>query len=392
MSHIFEKEKELFLSTYKRIPVEIERGEGVYLYDKEGNKYLDFFSGLGVNALGYAHPDINEAIRKQIEKYSHLSNFFITESQIKFAEKILKYSEMSGIFLTNSGAEANEGVIKIIRKIKGKEKKIYALTGGFHGRTYGALTLTASEKYQHGFEPLLQNIEYVEFNDTKDLQNKVDINTAALFIEFIQGEGGIFLASEEFVKNIKALRKKFSFLLVADEIQCGIGRTGKAFGYNHYNVEPDIIVVAKSAGGGLPLGAILVSAELKEILAAGDHGTTFGGNPVACAAGNVVLEKVFEGGLLTKVSENGDYVIGLLSKLKEEFPKDIKEIRGKGYMVGIEHTYECAKLVEEFRNRGVFVNCTNKNVIRILPPLIAEKEHFNFFISAYREILKEKNQ
>jgi acetylornithine/N-succinyldiaminopimelate aminotransferase len=392
MSHIFEKEKELFLSTYKRIPVEIERGEGVYLYDKEGNKYLDFFSGLGVNALGYAHPDINEAIRKQIEKYSHLSNFFITESQIKFAEKILKYSEMSGIFLTNSGAEANEGVIKIIRKIKGKEKKIYALTGGFHGRTYGALTLTASEKYQHGFEPLLQNIEYVEFNDTKDLQNKVDINTAALFIEFIQGEGGIFPASEEFVKNIKALRKKFSFLLVADEIQCGIGRTGKAFGYNHYNVEPDIIVVAKSAGGGLPLGAILVSAELKEILAAGDHGTTFGGNPVACAAGNVVLEKVFEGGLLTKVSENGDYVIGLLSKLKEEFPKDIKEIRGKGYMVGIEHNYECAKLVEEFRNRGVLVNCTNKNVIRILPPLIAEKEHFNFFISAYREILKEKNQ
>ena len=392
MSHIFEKEKELFLSTYKRIPVEIERGEGVYLYDKEGNKYLDFFSGLGVNALGYAHPDINEAIRKQIEKYSHLSNFFITESQIKFAEKILKYSEMSGIFLTNSGAEANEGVIKIIRKIKGKEKKIYALTGGFHGRTYGALTLTASEKYQHGFEPLLQNIEYVEFNDTKDLQNKVDINTAALFIEFIQGEGGIFLASEEFVKNIKALRKKFSFLLVADEIQCGIGRTGKAFGYNHYNVEPDIIVVAKSAGGGLPLGAIMVSTELKEILAAGDHGTTFGGNPVACAAGNVVLEKVFEGGLLTKVSENGDYVIGLLSKLKEEFPKDIKEIRGKGYMVGIEHNYECAKLVEEFRNRGVLVNCTNKNVIRILPPLIAEKEHFNFFISAYREILKEKNQ
>ena len=392
MSHIFEKEKELFLSTYKRIPVEIERGEGVYLYDKEGNKYLDFFSGLGVNALGYAHPDINEAIRKQIEKYSHLSNFFITESQIKFAEKILKYSEMSGIFLTNSGAEANEGVIKIIRKIKGKEKKIYALTGGFHGRTYGALTLTASEKYQHGFEPLLQNIEYVEFNDTKDLQNKVDINTAALFIEFIQGEGGIFPASEEFVKNIKALRKKFSFLLVADEIQCGIGRTGKAFGYNHYNVEPDIIVVAKSAGGGLPLGAIMVSAELKEILAAGDHGTTFGGNPVACAAGNVVLEKVFEGGLLTKVSENGDYVIGLLSKLKEEFPKDIKEIRGNGYMVGIEHNYECAKLVEEFRNRGVLVNCTNKNVIRILPPLIAEKEHFNFFISAYREILKEKNQ
>lgn len=392
MHNIFEKEKELFLSTYKRIPIEIERGEGVYLYDKQGNKYLDFFSGLAVNALGYAHPDINEAINQQIEKFSHLSNFFITEPQIKFAEKILKYSGMSGIFLTNSGTEANEGVIKIIRKVKGKEKKIYTFTGSFHGRTYGALTLTASEKYQHGFEPLLQNIEYVKFNDSNDLLNKVDSNTAALFIEFIQGEGGIFLASEEFVKNIEMLRKKFSFLLVADEIQCGIGRTGKAFGYNHYNVKPDIVVVAKSAGGGLPLGAILVSVELKEILAAGDHGTTFGGNPVACAAGNIVLEKVFEGGLLTKVNENGNYVIDLLSELKEEFPKEIKEIRGKGYMVGIEHNYECTKLVKEFRSRGVLVNCTNKNVIRILPPLIADKEHIDFFISIYREILKEKNQ
>lgn len=392
MSNIFDKEKELFLLTYKRIPIEIERGEGVYLYDKQANKYLDFFSGLAVNALGYSHPDINEAINQQISKYLHLSNFFITESQIKFAEKILKYSGMSGTFLTNSGTEANEGVIKIIRKVKGKDKKIYAFTGSFHGRTYGALTLTASAKYQKDFEPLLQNIEHIKFNDSEDLLNKVDSNTAALFIEFIQGEGGIFPASEEFVKNIEKLRKKFCFLLVADEIQCGIGRTGKAFGYNHYNVEPDIVVVAKSAGGGLPLGAILVSAELKEILASGDHGTTFGGNPVACAAGSVVLEKVFEGGLLVKVNENGNYVIDLLSKLKEEFTNDIKEIRGKGYMVGIEHNYECVKLVEEFRNRGVLVNCTNKNVIRILPPLIAEKEHIDFFISTYREVLKEKNQ
>jgi acetylornithine/N-succinyldiaminopimelate aminotransferase len=392
MSNIFEKENEFFLSTYKRIPIEIERGEGVYLYNKLGNKYLDFFSGLAVNALGYAHPDINKAIGQQISKYSHLSNFFITEPQITFAEKILKYSGMSGIFLTNSGTEANEGVIKIIRKVKGREKKIYTFTGSFHGRTYGALTLTASEKYQRGFEPLLQNIEYVRFNDTEDLQNKVDNNTAALFIEFIQGEGGIFPASEEFVKIIEKLRKKFSFLLVADEIQCGIGRTGKAFGYNHYNVKPDIVVIAKSAGGGLPLGAILVSIELKEILAAGDHGTTFGGNPVACAAGNVVLEKVFEEGLLKKISNNGNYLIDLLSKLKEDFPKDIQEIRGKGYMIGIEHNYECAKLVEDFRSRGVLVNCTNKNVIRILPPLIAEKEHIDLFISTYRTILKEKNQ
>ncbi len=391
MDNIFEKEKELFISTYKRIPLEIVKGEGIYLYDKGGNKYLDFFSGLAVNALGYAHPEVNKAINDQVSKFSHLSNYFITESQIKFAEKLIKYSGMSRVFLSNSGTEANEGVIKVIRKVKGKDKKIYTFTGGFHGRTYGALTLTASEKYQQGFEPLLQNIEYINFNDNEDLLKKVDKNTAAIFIEFIQGEGGIFTASEEFVKNIERLREEFSFLLVADEIQCGIGRTGKAFAFELYNVKPDIVVVAKSVGGGLPLGAFLVSEELKDILTAGNHGTTFGGNPVACAAGNVVLDEIFEKGLLNHVKENGEYLFDQLTKLKDEFPKDIKEIRGKGYMAGIEHYYECSKLVEKFRDKKILVNCTNVNVIRILPPLIAGKEHIDLFISAYRSILKAMN-
>jgi len=388
MNNIFEKEKELFVSTYKRIPLEIVKGEGIYLYDKEGNKYLDFFSGLAVNALGYAHPEVNKAINEQVSKFSHLSNYFITESQIKFADKLIKYSGMSRVFLSNSGTEANEGVIKIIRKVKGKDKKIYTFTGGFHGRTYGALTLTASEKYQQGFEPLLQNIDYINFNDSEDLLKKVDKNTAAIFIEFIQGEGGIFTASEEFVKDIEKLRKEFSFLLVADEIQCGIGRTGRAFAYELYNIKPDIVVVAKSVGGGLPLGAFLVSEELKDILTAGNHGTTFGGNPVACAAGNVVLEEIFEKGLLNQVKENGEYLFDQLTKLKDEFPGDIKEIRGKGYMAGIEHYNECSKLVEKFRDKKILVNCTNVNVIRILPPLIAGKEHIDFFISTYGEILK----
>ena len=391
MNNIFEKEKELFISTYKRIPLDIVKGEGVYLYTQEGNKYLDFLSGLAVNALGYANPDVNKAINDQVSRFSHLSNYFITEPQIKFAEKLIKYSGMSRIFLSNSGTEANEGVIKIIRKVKGKDKKIYTFTGGFHGRTYGALTLTASEKYQQGFEPLLQNIEYIIFNDNEDLLKKVDKNTAAIFIEFIQGEGGIFMASGEFVRNIEKLRKEFSFLLVADEIQCGIGRTGKAFAYEHYNVKPDVVVVAKSVGGGLPLGAFLVSEELKDILTAGNHGTTFGGNPVACAAGNVVLKKIFEGGLLNQVRENGDYLFNQLAKLKEEFPKDIKAIRGKGYMAGIEHFYECSKLVEKFRDKKILVNCTNTNVIRILPPLIVGREHIDLFISTYRDILKELN-
>jgi len=390
MMDIFEKEKKLFLSTYKRIPIDISHGEGVYLYDKKGNKYLDFFSGLAVNALGYSDPDIISAVTEQVKKFSHLSNNFITDVQIEFAEKLLKYSGMSGIFLSNSGTEAVEGTIKLIRKVKGPEKEIFSFTGSFHGRTYGALTLTPKEKYQHGYKPLLSNISYIKFNDIEDLQNKVDSNTAAVFIEFIEGEGGIVPASEKFIEKIEELRKKFSFILVADEIQTGTGRTGKPFAFNHYNILPDIVVTAKAIGGGLPLGAILVSSELKNVFSTGSHGTTFGGNPVACAAGNVVFKKVFEDGLLKNVENNGKYFIDNLNMLKEDFLKEIKEVRGKGYMLGVEHFYECSQIVEEFRERGVFVNCTNQNVIRILPPLIAGKDHIDLFISEYRNILKGK--
>jgi len=389
MNNIFEKEKELFISTYKRIPIDIDHGEGIYLYDSNGKKYLDFFAGLAVNALGYSHPDINKEVNKQMSRFSHLSNYFITDVQIQFAEKLLKFSGMSGIFLSNSGTEAVEGTIKLIRKLKGPDKKIFSFTGSFHGRTYGALTLTSNEKYKQGFEPLLPGISMLEFNNSSDLLKNINSDTAAVFIELIQGEGGIFPASEEFVINIEKLRKEFSFILVIDEVQSGIGRTGKPFSYNHFNIIPDIVLAAKAIGGGLPLGAILVSKELKTVLSAGNHGTTFGGNPVSCAAGKVVLEKVFEEGLLNKVQKNGDYFFTQLNNLKKEFPTDIKEIRGKGYMIGIEHFNECSNLVEKFRNRGVLVNCTNQNVVRILPPLIAEKEHIDVFISIYREILKE---
>ncbi len=391
MTNIFEKEKEYFLPTYKRIPIDISHGKGVFLYDKSGNKYLDFFSGLAVNALGYADPDIIAAVTEQIKKFSHLSNNFITDIQIDFANKLLKYSGMSGIFLSNSGTESVEGTIKLIRKIKGPDKKIFSFTGSFHGRTYGALTLTPKEKYRQGYEPLLTNISHIKFNDMEDLQNKIDSNTAAIFIEFIQGEGGIVPASEKFVKKIEELWKQFSFILVADEIQTGIGRTGKPFGFNHYNILPDVVVTAKAIGGSLPLGAILVSAELKNVFSTGTHGTTFGGNPVACAAGNVVLKKVFEEGLLQKVESNGEYFFEKLEKLKDKFRKDIEEVRGKGYMLGVEHFYECSRIVDQFRERGVLVNCTNQNVVRILPPLIAIKEHIETFISVYEDILRDKS-
>lgn len=383
---ILTKEKELFLNTYNRIPIDISHGEGVYLYDKIGKRYLDFFSGLGVNALGHSHSEIIDAVSSQVKRFSHLSNSFIPDIQIEFAEKLLKYADMSKIFLSNSGTEAVEGTIKIIRKLKGPDKRIYSFTGSFHGRTYGALTLTSKQKYREGFEPLLPNIELLKFNDINELK-KVNENTAAVFIEFVQGEGGIVPASNEFAERLKKLREKYGFILVADEIQSGIGRTGKAFSFNHYNIKPDIVVAAKAIGGGLPLGAIMVDEKLSDVFETGKHGTTFGGNPVACAAGKIVLENVFEKGLMDSVSENGSYFLAELMKLKSTYSDDIKEVRGMGFMIGVEHKYNCEHLVEKFRDKNVFVNCTNQNVIRILPPLIAEKEHINYFVKIYEEIL-----
>ena len=390
-SHLFEKEKQLFMPTYNRIPIEIDYGEGVHLFDKEGNRYLDFFSGLAVNALGYAHPKIVKAVTEQISKFGHLSNNYITEIQIEFAELLLKYSKMSKAFLTNSGTESIEGALKIIRKKCGPEKKIFSLTNSFHGRTYGAMTLTGREKYKKGFEPLLPNIFHIKFNDLNDLEQKIDSDAAAIFVEFIQGEGGINLVSDEFVSRLIELKKKYGFYIVADAIQCGIGRTGKPFSHNHFNIDPDIIVTAKAIGGGLPLGAFLTTKEFGNVLETGKHGTTFGGNPVSCAAGKVVLQEVFENGLMNTVAELGNYFLSQLIEIQNMFPKDIKEIRGKGFMIGIELFYDGSGIVNKMRERKVLINCTNQTVLRILPPLISTKSDIDFFLFTLHEILKSKN-
>ncbi|HEX3073563.1 MAG TPA: acetylornithine/succinylornithine family transaminase [Ignavibacteriales bacterium] len=391
MKNIFEREKDLFLPVYNRIPLEIERGEGVYLVDKKGDRYLDFFSGLAVNALGYAHPKIVKAVSDQISKFAHLSNNFITDIQIEFAERLLKYSGMSKVFLSNSGTESIEGALKMIRYIKGPDKIIYSLTNSFHGRTYGALTLTAREKYRQGFEPLLPNISHIKFNDVRDLELNINKNTAAIIFEFIQGEGGINEVSAEFLSKLMELKQKHGFLLIADAIQDGIGRSGKPFVHNYFDIEPDFIICAKAIGGGLPLGAILLQEKYTDIMPVGKHGTTFGGNPVSCAAGNAVLQEVFENGLMNKVYENGNYFIAELKKLKDEFPQDIKEVRGRGYMIGVELYYDGADIVRKMRSKKILMNCTHQTVLRLLPPLIATKEHIEIFLSALRQTFNEKN-
>lgn len=385
-SELLTKDNMLFLPTYKRLPIDISHGDGVFLFDKKGDRYLDFFSGLAVNALGYAHPEIIEAVNSQISKFAHLSNNFLTDIQIEFTSLLLKHSGMSRAFLTNSGTESVEAAIKLIRKTKGPDKKIFSLSNGFHGRTYGAISLTAKDKYRLGFEPLLPNTRILKFNDIEDLRSHISGDTAALFLEFIQGEGGINCITKEYIDLISKLRDKYKFIVVSDAIQCGIGRTGKPFSHNHYDFIPDIIVTAKAIGGGLPLGAMLVSAELIGGFEVGTHGTTFGGNPVCCAAGKVVLKKVFEEGLMISVKENGVYFKQNLYKMAEKFSV-IKDIRGFGFMLGVELNEDCVNIVERMREKFVLVNCTGTNVIRILPPLIADKNHIDLFINTLEEVL-----
>jgi predicted acetylornithine/succinylornithine family transaminase len=389
---LFAKEKQYFIHTYNRIPVDISHGEGVYLFDKKGNRYLDFFSGLGVNALGYSHPGIVKAVSDQIAKFGHLSNYFITDVQVEFSEKLLKYSKMSKVFLSNSGTEAADAAIKLIRKKYGPDKKIFSLSNAFHGRTYGALSLTANENYRTSFMPLVPNIDQIGFNNIDDLMKNISADTAALFVEFIQGEGGINLVSEEFINELKTLRTKFDFILVSDCIQCGIGRTGKAFSHDYYDIKPDIILSAKAIGGGLPLGALLVNESLAEVFVPGDHGTTFGGNPVSCAAGNVVLSEVFEHGLVHEVKRNGEYLKDQLIELKNMYPGHIREVRGRGFMIGVDFHYECTNIVAKLRDRKIFSNCTNKTVLRLLPPLIMEKKDIDFFLYNLHESIKETDK
>jgi len=384
---IFQLEKEFLLQTYKRIPIEISHGKGVYLYSIDGKKYLDFFSGLAVNALGYGNEKLIHAVEEQIKKYLHLSNFYVSKTQIELAEKLVKYSGLSKVFFTNSGTESVEASVKLIRKFAGPEKKMVSFSNAFHGRTYGALSLGGKEKYKKQFSPLSPNIVQLEYNNLEQLEKNIDAETGAVYIEFIQGEGGITVSSNKFVDAIKSLKEKYNFILVADEVQSGIGRTGKPFAYNHHNVEPDLVIIAKAIGGGLPLGALIVNQKYSEVLSYGDHGSTFGGNPVSCAAGLSVIDEVFNKGIINEVAILGDYFISNLRTIQREMPDKISDVRGMGFMIGVELKKQCSGIIEKLRENEILVNCTHENVIRILPPLIAKKENIDYFLNIFRKII-----
>ena len=384
------KETKYLFRTYNRIPLEIDHGEGVYLFTKDGKRYLDMFGGLAVNSLGYGHPKILHAIQEQSSKYIHLSNYYLQEPQIQLAELLIKITGYEKVFFSNSGTEAIEGAIKIARKWGTKNGKIeiISFSNAFHGRTLGSLSLMDRQKYCKGYGPFLDNCSIVKFNDVDALYKTVTQKTAAIFLEFIQGEGGIIPASIDFVNAIRALREKFGFILIADEIQSGLGRTGKLFSFQHNDIVPDIVVIAKALGGGLPLGAILGNKKVADVFEPGTHGSTFGGNPVACAAGVVILKEIIENGVMKNAEEMGKILKSSFVRLKSEFPYIVKEARGTGLMLGIELTFEGAKIVQALREQGILINCTNLNVLRFLPPLIIKEEHINELVKKLKEVFR----
>jgi acetylornithine/N-succinyldiaminopimelate aminotransferase len=382
------KEKEYLFNTYKRLNIQVERGEGCLLFTSSGRKILDMFGGLAVNILGYNHPAIISAIENQIRKYIHISNYFYQENQILLAEKILELSGFKKTFFTNSGTEAAEAAIKIVRKhFKGTAKKeLVSFTGSFHGRTMGALSLTSRKKYQDDFLPLLPHVKTSEYNSIVSLEKNLNEQTAAVFIECIQGEGGINLVQKDFVKKIAELKKQFGFLVIADEIQSGVGRTGKLHAFEHFELNPDLVLLAKGIGGGLPLGAVLGAESVADTLTPGSHGTTFGGNPVAAACGLAVFNEL-EKGLITKAEINGKYLLSRLNGIKSKYPEKIYDVRGMGLMVGIELKFEGQPVVEKLIAKNVLVNCTNTNVIRLLPPLIIENDEIDLFLKKFDEVI-----
>ncbi|HWA06810.1 MAG TPA: acetylornithine/succinylornithine family transaminase [Ignavibacteria bacterium] len=382
------QEENDFFHTYKRLQLEIERGEGCYLYTSSGDKILDIFGGLAVNVLGYGHKKMNDAIKDQVDKYIHISNLFYQKRQIALAEKIKHLSGFEKVFFCNSGTEAAEAAIKAVRKyFLGTDKTtLVSFTGSFHGRTMGALSLTARKKYREQFLPLLPDVKHLEFNSVAELEANINDKTAAVFIECLQGEGGINPAQAEFISKLNELKNKYGFIIAADEIQSGVGRTGTFNAFTQFGLDADLIIMAKGIGGGLPLGAIAGSKRVENVFTYGEHGSTFGGNPVAAASGLVVMEEL-EQGLMQKNRINGEILINKLNSIKQKFSDKIKEVRGLGLMIGVELTSPGQPVVDELIKRNVLVNCTNENVIRLLPPYIITETEIELFCVKFEEVI-----
>jgi predicted acetylornithine/succinylornithine family transaminase len=397
---IAERERQYLLQTYNRYPVVLTRGKGVFLYDIEEKRYLDFVSGLGVNALGHAHPRIVKAIREQAAKLVHVSNLYYHEYQGPLAEKLCALaggsSGMTRAFFSNSGTEAIEGSIKLARlaghRAGGEAKsRLVALEGSYHGRTFGALSLTGQDKHRKGFEPLLEDVTFVKQNDLEGLRAAVNDNTCAIVLEPIFGEGGIYECSVEFLQECRALADRHKVALIFDEIQCGLGRTGTIFAFQSFGVTPDIVAIAKPIAAGLPLGAFIAKEEFATAISPGQHGTTFGGGPLACRIALEFLAIVEDEKLLENVNKVGAY---LQQELKEVVEKKAAAIgvRGRGFIQGIELEIPARPIVDAALAEGVLFNSTHDTVVRFLPPFLMEEKHIDKGIRVLKKLLGKKRK
>lgn len=377
---IFAEDKENYVPVFNRYKIVLDHGDGVYVWDNNGKKYIDFLGGIAVNVLGHNYKPLVDAVAKQAGKMIHCSNLYYTRPQADAAAKLVKLSGLGKAFFGNSGAEANEGAIKIARKyahaIDPEKSQILTAWNSFHGRTLATLTATGQLHYQEGVGPLPAGFDYVHYNDIGELESMMSDKTAAVMLETIQGEGGVFTPENDYLKKVRTLCDKYHALMILDEIQAGIGRAGTFFAYEKYGIKPDIVTLAKGLAGGVPIGAFIVTDEVAAAFKPGDHGTTFGGNPLACAAANVVLDTVPKADFLKHVEETGAYFKAKLESLQQKYPSFIKEVRGTGLilgaeLIGAEHGRD---IVNDCLEKGAIINCTAGKVLRFIPPLILTKE------------------
>jgi acetylornithine aminotransferase/acetylornithine/N-succinyldiaminopimelate aminotransferase len=391
-------ESRLLLQTYDRNPILFVRGEGVHIVDENGHHYLDLLSGIGVNALGYGHPAIERAVINQARALIHTSNLFYHEGQAELALRLTERTGMDRAFFANTGTEAWEGALKLARahagllRSEGKNigTKFLALEQSFHGRTIGSVATTHKAKYRKPFAPVMPGVEFVRFNDVADLRAKFSDEVCAILVEAIQGEGGVRPISQEFFAEARALSSSTGALLIVDEIQAGMGRTGAWCAYQHYGIQPDVTTLAKQIAGGVPLGAILCNEEAARAIHAGMHGTTFGGGPLACAVAIAVIDTIEKEGLLSQVTQVGDYFQSRLRELAAKH-EAIREVRGKGFMIGVElDSADLAKtIVAEMLKRHIVINCTSDTVLRFLPPYILERQHVDTAVAALDEFFTQ---
>jgi predicted acetylornithine/succinylornithine family transaminase len=391
----FDESSRYIMNTYTRYPVVLRKGRGMKVWSSDGKEYLDFVGGVAVNILGHCHPRVVVAIQKQAQRLIHVSNYYYIEPQIKLAKLLVEHSFADKVFFCNSGAEAIEAAIKLARKYAKEQVhpnrfEIIAAKNSFHGRTLAAITASGQEKFQKGFEPLVPGFKHVPFNDIQAMREAITEETCAILLEPIQGEGGVRVADPNYLKEVRDLCNEQNILLILDEVQTGMGRTGKLFAHEHFGITPDIMAIAKGLGGGVPIGAMLATDKVASGFQPGNHASTFGGNPLVCAAGVATLETILEDGfILDQCNRMSAYFIGRLELLRTKFPALVKEVRGRGLLLGMELTTDGDPIVRACLEKGFLINCAAGTVLRFIPPLIVQRKDIDQLVDALHGIFSK---